>query len=91
MGQELLPQLCLTHRQNRRQEVVNRGAFRLCGGALRSCREDCHSNLTKIPLTDSVSYFNLGGLGALFGGLTPPRPPMATGLHTNDAFGHVWF
>jgi len=24
--------------------------------------------------------FNLGGLGALFGGLSPPKPPVATGL-----------
>ena len=24
--------------QNRRQKVVNNGALRLCGGALRSCR-----------------------------------------------------
>jgi len=37
------------------------------------------SNLTKIPLIYSVSYFNLGGLGALFGGLNPPMPPVATG------------
>jgi len=29
----------------------------------------------------SVSHFNLGGLGALFGGITPPKPPVATGLH----------
>jgi len=28
--------------------------------------------LTKIPLTCSVSYFNLGGLAALFGELSPP-------------------
>jgi len=47
--------------QNRRQKIVNRWASRLRGGAL-------HLNLTKIPLTYSVSNFNLwGGLGALFG------------------------
>jgi len=28
----------------------------------------------------SVLYFNLGGLGALFVGLIPPKPPVATGL-----------
>jgi len=32
-------------------------------------------NLTKIPLIYSVSYFNLGGL-------SPPNPPVATGLDT---------
>jgi len=30
--------------------------------------------LTKTPLIYSVSYFNLGGLGA-FGGASPPQPP----------------
>jgi len=38
--------------------------------------------LTKIPLTYSVSYFNLGGLGALFGGLSPPKPPRGDGIGT---------
>ena len=57
----------------RRQKVVNRGALRLCLGAW-------HSNLTKIQLMYSVSYFKLGGLGASFGGLSPSKPPMATGL-----------
>jgi len=37
--------------------------------------EALHSNSTKIPLIYSVSYFNLGGLGAVFGGLSPPKPP----------------
>jgi len=43
-----------------------------------------HSNLTNIPLIYSVSYFNLGGLGALFGGDKPTNAaPVATGLlHT---------
>ena len=40
-----------------------------------------HSNLTKIPLTCSVSYFNLGWLGALFGRISPPKPPVATELY----------
>jgi len=36
--------------------------------------------LSKIPLIYSVSHFNLGGLGALFGGgMNPPQPPVATG------------
>jgi len=35
--------------------------------------------LTKIPLIYSVSYFNLGGLGALFEGLNPPKSPPGDG------------
>jgi len=38
--------------------------------------------LTKIPRIYSVSRFNLGVLGALFGGLSQPKPPVATGLHS---------
>jgi len=37
-------------------------------------------NLIKIPVAYSVSYFHLGRLGTLFGGLSPPKPPVATGL-----------
>jgi len=33
-----------------------------------------HSNLTKISLSYSVSYFHFGGIGALFGGLNTPKP-----------------
>jgi len=33
-----------------------------------------HSNLTKIPLIYSVPYFNLGGVGAFFGGISPQKP-----------------
>jgi len=54
--------------QNRRQKVFNREA-------LRFCRRLDIPNFTKTPLIYSVSYFNLGGLGALFGGLSPPNPP----------------
>jgi len=46
--------------------------------------------LTKIPLVYSVSYFNLGRLGALFGGLSPPKPPMATGLLQSMLCCSVW-
>jgi len=35
--------------------------------------------MTKIPLTYSVSYFNLGGLGALFGGAKPTKDPRGDG------------
>jgi len=35
--------------------------------------------LTKTPLIYSVSRFNLGGLGALLGGLSPPKPPLGDG------------
>jgi len=36
--------------------------------------------LTKTPLIYSASRFKLGGLGALFGGVSPPKTPGATGL-----------
>jgi len=61
--------------RNRCQTVVNRVALRLCGGTLRSCRGARHSNLTKVPLIYSVSYFNLGGIGAVFGGAKPTKAP----------------
>ena len=40
--------------------------------------------LTKTQLIHGVSCFNLGGLGALFGGLSPQNPPRGdgTGRHT---------
>jgi len=39
--------------------------------------------LTKVPLIYSVSYFNLGGLKALLGGLIPPKlSPQGTGDET---------
>ena len=37
--------------------------------------------LTKNLLIYSVSYFNLGVLGLCFGGLSPPKPPVTTGLN----------
>jgi len=38
-------------------------------------------NLIKSSMIYSVSHFDLGGLGTLFGGgLSPPEPPVATGL-----------
>ena len=59
--------------QNHRQKVVNRRALRLCEGDLRSCRGGLTFNLTKIPLIYSVSYFNVGGNGTLFGGANPTK------------------
>ena len=59
-------------KQNSRQKVVNRGALRLCKGTW-------HSSLTKIPLTYSVSYFNLCGLGAAFGRAKPTKAPGGDG------------
>jgi len=37
-------------------------------------------NLIKSPLIYSDSYFDLGVLGTLFGGLSSPKSPVATGL-----------
>jgi len=42
--------------------------------------------LTKIPLIYSVLDFNLGGLELCLGGLSPPNPPVATGLSTWNAY-----
>ena len=51
-------------------------------GGLCVCAEGLDiMKLTKIPLIYSVSRFNLGGLGAFFGGATSTKaPPVATGL-----------
>ena len=66
--------------QNRRQKVVNRRAC-VCAGGLYVCAEgSSHSKLTKVALIYNVSYFNLVGLGALFGGISLAKPPVATGL-----------
>jgi len=61
-------QLMLPLKQNCRQKVVSRGA-------LRSCREGLTFKFTTIPPTYSVSDFNLGGFGALFGGTKPTKSP----------------
>jgi len=45
--------------------------------------------LTKVPLTYSVSIFNLGRLGALFGGLSSPKPPCSDGTDCRD--NGQWF
>ena len=48
-------------------------------GALHSRRRGLTFNLAKIPLIYSVSYFNLGGLGALFGEPKPTKTPRGDG------------
>jgi len=65
--------------QNRRQKVFNRGALQLCGG-LCFCGGLTFQKLTKTPLIYSVSSFNLGSLELCLGGLSPPKPPVATWL-----------
>jgi len=59
-------------------KVFNRGALRFCGG-LCVCAGGLDIKLTKTPLIYSVSRFNLGVLGTLFGRLTPPKPPRGDG------------
>ena len=59
--------------QNHRQKAFSRGALPLCRGV-------GILKFNKTPLICSVSYFNLGWLGALFKGLSPPKPLVATGL-----------
>ena len=67
--------------QNLRQKVVNKEALRLCGGGgLYVCAEGAwNSKLTKVALIYKVSYFNLGGIGALFGGDKPTKAPRGDG------------
>ena len=62
------------HKQNRRQEVVNRGDLHLCGGALRSCRRAWHSILT--------NFTNLVFDISICGRFAHQSPPVATGLTT---------
>jgi len=67
--------------QNRRQIVFNRG---VCAGGLTY-------NLTKIPLSYSVSYFTLEGLGALFGGAKPTKaPPWRRDWVRGPSVGNHW-
>jgi len=64
--------------QNRRQDVVNSGALRLCRGVA------WHLNLTKIPLIYCFKFQFGGGLQLCLGGLSlPPKPPRVdrTGSH----------
>jgi len=48
------------------------------GGLYVRAGEGWHSNLTEIPLTYSVSYFNLGAW-SFFGGATPTKAPRGDG------------
>jgi len=54
--------------RNRRWKVFNRGALRLCGGAWHS------KNWQKLPWFTGF-HISIWRLGALFGGLSPPKPP----------------
>jgi len=48
-------------------KIFNRG-LHVCAGWFDIVKID------KTPMIYSVSYFNLGGLGTLFGGLIPAKP-----------------
>ena len=66
--------------QNRRQKVVSWG-FMFVREDLRSCRGAWYSNLTKIPLTYSVSdSISWGSLELCLGGLSPPKPSCGDGI-----------
>jgi len=64
-----------TYRQTRRQKVLNRGALRFCGGALRLSGGSWHKKIDKNSTDYSVSCFNLGELGALSGETKPAKDP----------------
>ena len=55
------------------------GGFTFLLGSSRSYMGAWHSNLTKILLIHSVSYFNLGDLKLCLGGLSLPKPPRGDG------------
>ena len=60
-------------------------ALHLCGGL------DILKIVTKTTLIYSVSCFHFGYLGVLFGGLSPPKHPMTTGLPRDlKHAGHMW-
>jgi len=61
------------------------GGLFVCAGGLAITK------LTKTPLIYSVSRFNLGGLGVLFGGLSPPKPPVAKELVLGPPVENRWF
>ena len=49
-------------------------------------------NLIKSPIIYSVSHFDLGGLGTLFGAAKPTIAPRGDGTDniTSSTPGHVW-
>jgi len=67
------------YKQNRRQKVFNRGLCISVGGIFAFAERLDILKLAKTPLIYSVSCFNLGRLGALFGGAKPTKAPVATG------------
>ena len=66
--------LCWVLVQNCHQIVLNRGAY-VCVGGLGILKFDKNSTDLKCFI------FQFGGLGVLFGGLSPPKTPMATRLY----------
>jgi len=66
--------------QNRRQKVFNRGALQFCGVVFRLSGGAYIIKLTKTALIYSVSHFNLGGRGALFGWTKPTKAPRGDGI-----------
>ena len=61
------------------------GLYVCAGGGFTFVQGAWHLNLRKVRLTYSVSYFNLGRLRALFGGMSLPKPPRGDGTdHFSD-------
>ena len=67
--------------QNRRQKVFNRVFFGFYGWFSDFAGRLDILKIHKTPLIYCVRWFNLGGLELCLGGLNPPNPPVATGLH----------
>ena len=68
------------YHQNLRQKVFNRGALRLYAGRF---------DILKFDKLNWFVVFNTSnwGRGGLFGGLSPPKPPVATGLSATRPIG----
>ena len=74
LGEKLIRSLRQSSRTFARKFLI-RGLCSSAGGGVRLCGGLDFIKLTKTPLIYSVSRFNLGGLGALFGGDKPTKAP----------------
>ena len=73
--------------QNRRPEVFTREALSSWGCFVFVPWGLNIKNLIKPPMIYSVSYFDLGRIGTLFEGISPPKPPVATRLYRASSIG----
>jgi len=65
--------------QNRRQNVVNREALRLCGGSFRSCRGGLDIQIDKNSTNLQCFIFQIGGAWSFVWGRKLSKPPRGNG------------